>query len=149
LCLRGSGIGLRLSDPAASLTPFTGTYLFTDPIDGAAVFTSYETGRRYRVTVLAGAHSVSGSEVLGRADRSVLLGGDGAGWEAEIREDTSQRTAAPTDFDGAVRGVGDDFGSYLQDIAPWRDGRTPAAARAAYVLWSATVAPAGLVNRET
>jgi glycogen debranching enzyme len=32
-------------------------------------------------------------------------------------------------------------------VAPWRGGRTPAAELAAYVLWSATVRPAGFVTR--
>ncbi|MFL6166846.1 MAG: hypothetical protein ACJ710_11205, partial [Ornithinibacter sp.] len=72
LHLRGSGLGLRLSDAAPRLTPFTGTYLFTDPLDGAHVFTSYETGRRYRVTVVHGAAEVVGAEALGEAARSVL-----------------------------------------------------------------------------
>src|SRR5476651_1894395 len=52
--LRGHGIDLRLSDAAEELTPFTGTYLFRDPIDGSAVFTSYESGRRYRVSAIRG-----------------------------------------------------------------------------------------------
>jgi hypothetical protein len=43
--LRGCGLGLVLADPTSSLTPFTGLYLFRDPIDGSAVLTSYETHR--------------------------------------------------------------------------------------------------------
>ena len=89
LRLRGSGLGLRLSDAAARLTPFTGTYLFTDPLDGAHVFTSYETGRRYRVTVLHGTAEVDGAQALGEAARSVLLGGDAGVWEAVVHEATS------------------------------------------------------------
>ena len=52
--VRGAGLGLRLADAADGFTPFTGTYLFLAPQDGAAVLTSYETGRRYRITPLAG-----------------------------------------------------------------------------------------------
>src|SRR4051794_320744 len=47
LRIRGTGADFRIADAAAVLTPFTGTYFFRDPIDGAAIFTSYETGRRY------------------------------------------------------------------------------------------------------
>ena len=149
--LRGSGLALRLGDAAAGLTPFTGTYLFTDPSDGAVVFTSYETGHRYRVTMLRGEHSVEGSEALGEATRSILLGTDGGDWEAEIREATSQQTvpAEAATFEEVVADSASDFASYLDDLAPWRDERTPAAALAAYVLWSATVAPSGLLGRES
>lgn len=148
---RGSGLALRLGDAAAGLTPFTGTYLFTDPSDGAVVFTSYETGHRYRVTMLRGEHAVEGSEALGEATRSILLGSDGGDWEAEVREATSQQSAPPdtATFEDVVAGSAEDFGSYLDDLAPWRDERTPAAALAAYVLWSATVAPSGLLGRES
>ena len=72
--LRGEGMALKLVDSAGGLTPFTGTYLFTDPIDGSAVFTSYETGRRYRVTSLVGGLEVFGQEALGIAQRAVVLG---------------------------------------------------------------------------
>jgi glycogen debranching enzyme len=34
-------------------------------------------------------------------------------------------------------------------VAPWRDDRTPGAALAAYVLWSATVEPSGFLTRES
>ena len=149
--LRGSGLALRLGDAAAGLTPFTGTYLFTDPSDAAVVFTSYETGHRYRVTMLRGEHSVEGSEALGEATRSILLGSDGGDWEAEVREATSQQSvpAEAATFEEVVADSAEDFASYLDDLAPWRDERTPAAALAAYVLWSATVAPSGLLGRES
>ncbi len=47
-------------------------------VDSALVFTVYETGRRYRVSVLSGAWAVEGCESLGASTRSVLLGSDGA-----------------------------------------------------------------------
>ncbi len=47
LRLRGSGLALALDAAITELTPFTGTY-FHDA--DTHVFTSYETGRRYRVT---------------------------------------------------------------------------------------------------
>src|SRR4051812_29319395 len=43
LRLRGEGTGLRVEDATDGLTPFTGSYLYTEPADGAFVFTSYET----------------------------------------------------------------------------------------------------------
>ena len=151
LHLRGSGLGLRLSDAAARLTPFTGTYLFTDPLDGAHVFTSYETGRRYRVTLLRGASDVDGAEVLGTAPRSVLLGGDGRPWEAVVHETTS----SPVDsgehqaFDEVAGSARTDFLEHLDAVAPWRDLSTPAAGLAAYVIWSATVRADGFLRRES
>ena len=81
-----------VTDAVSELTPFSGAFLFADPSDDALVFTSYETGCRYRVTVLRGACAVEGCEDLGAATRSVVLGSDGAGWEAEVREVTSQQS---------------------------------------------------------
>ena len=151
LRLRGDGVGLRLADAAGGLTPFTGTYLFTDPVDGSAVFTSYETGRRYRVTSLAGSLVVEGDEALGVADRAVLLGADGAAWEATLEEiDAAAAPFAVTrTFDEVVAANSLTFATYLEAIAPWRSERTPAAGLAAYVLWSATVSPEGLATRES
>lgn len=151
LRLRGEGLALRLEDSAGGLTPFTGTYLFTDPIDGSAVFTSYETGRRYRVTSLAGRLEVHGAEALGLAERTVVLGRDDAVWEATVEEIDAAAdayTSAGT-FSDAVAAVTTTFGEYVDRIASWRTEDTPAAALAAYVLWSATVAPEGLVARES
>lgn len=48
--------------------------LYRDPRDSAFVFTSYETGQRYRITVLAGdVVRVDGVEELGRAPRGIQL----------------------------------------------------------------------------
>ena len=149
--LRGQGLGLTLHDAASGLTPFTGTYLFTDPIDGAAVFTSYETGRRYRVTVLAGVVSVAGDQALGAGTRAVVIdpAADGT-WEAVIEEFDTARASyvADVSFDERVAEVAEEFTRYVDDIAPWREPGD-AAALAAYVLWSATVAPRGFLRRES
>ena len=151
-CLRmtGEGVGLRLADPAGGLTPFTGTYLFEDPVDGALVFTSYETGRRYRVTSLGGEVRAAGTEALGRAERSVVVGGDGGRWEIAL-EETSGAPGSPSRaaFAEVVAAARQSFDRYLEAVAPWRDQRVPAAELAAYVLWSATVAPEGMVRRES
>ncbi|WP_273941123.1 hypothetical protein [Kutzneria chonburiensis] len=56
--LRGVGLGLRVEAAAAALTPFTGTYFYPDAADGGYTFTAYETGHRYRITVLAGEPAV-------------------------------------------------------------------------------------------
>jgi glycogen debranching enzyme len=149
--LRGRGLGLRLQDAAAKLTPFTGTYLYLDPATADHVFTSYETGLRYRVTVLAGVATVEGAGALGAATRALTVEDHGGGWEVAIEE---FRTARPgfrpeAGFDHAVANADADFAAYLDRIVPWRNETTPAAALAAYVLWSATVAAEGFLRRES
>jgi len=149
--LRGDGPALRVGAAAGSLTPFTGTYFFRDPADGAYVFTSYETGRRYRVTVLSGVvRDASGSQALGSAGRGLTITADAGGtWEAAIEEFDSARRpfTTVTPFDEVVAAAEGAFAAFADMVAPWRSPRTPAAELAAYVLWSATVDPAGLVTR--
>lgn len=151
--LRGSGLGLRVVEPIGELTSFTGSYLFVDPVDGAAVVTSYETGRRYRVRSLTGAMDVVGAEALGRADRVVVLGADDGPWEASI---TETRSGTPPRTSDTVRAFGEvmadndrAFGRWVDSVAPWRSDETPAASLAAYVIWSAIVVPHGELPRET
>ncbi|WP_369250783.1 amylo-alpha-1,6-glucosidase [Streptomyces sp. R41] len=149
--LRGDGPGVRITAAAQILTPFTGTYFFRDPVDGAHVFTSYETGRRYRVTVLSGrVGDTSGSQALGSADRGLTISAEAGGtWEAAIEElDSARRPyTARTTFGEVVTAAERAFVAFVDAVAPWRSSRTPAAELAAYVLWSATVGPAGLVTR--
>ncbi|MDH6182609.1 glycogen debranching enzyme [Microbacteriaceae bacterium SG_E_30_P1] len=149
--LRGRGVGLRIADAAAELTPFTGTYLFTEPGTESAVFTSYETGRRYRVTRLSGRLDVEGDGALGQGTRAVLAGGDGASWEVAVEEFTAARAPYETSasFESVVEANAAAFEEYLEALAPWRGERTPGVARAAYVLWSATVSPLGYLGRES
>ena len=148
--LRGRGLGLRLLAANPVLTPFSGTYLYRDPVDGAYVFTAYETGRRYRVTVLAG-HDVhaDGVQQLGEGERGLHLSEAGGAWEIAVEEYDSARPpyrrAAP--FGRAVDAVRAEFDAFLEAVAPWRSERSPAAELAAYVLWSATVRPAGFLRR--
>jgi len=146
--LRGAGLGLAVLAAEPTLTPFSGTYLYRDPLDGALVFTNYGTGRRYRVTVLAGDDvDVRGAQALGTAERGVVLG---AGpWEIAIEEYAGDRPPyrPALGFDEAVKAADARFAAFADAVAPWRDGSTPAAELAAYVLWSATVAPAGFVTR--
>jgi glycogen debranching enzyme len=149
LRLRGRGLDLRIADATPELTPFTGIYFFQDPIDGSAVFTSYETGRRYRITALSGTLTTTGAESLGAGERSVVVTGDE--WELAIEEYEAARPpfAASRSFDAAVAAVAAEFDDYVDRIAPWRSDRTPAAAAACYVLWSATVSPRGFLERES
>jgi mannosylglycerate hydrolase MGH1-like protein len=147
--LRGTGLGLRIAAAAPVLTPFSGTYLYRDPRTGSYVFTSYETGRRYRLTVLsAGPYTAAGAELLGAGDRYLDLPGDPA-WEVVIEEYATGRDPyrAMLSFDEVAGGTAAAFARYLEAVAPWRDARTPAAELAAYVLWSATVAPGGFLRR--
>ncbi|MQY37290.1 hypothetical protein SRB17_52940 [Streptomyces sp. RB17] len=149
--LRGSGLGIGVFAAAHTLTPFSGTYFFRDPAAGAHVFTSYETGRRYRVAVLSGSIAVSGgAQALGSADRGVAVtaAADGA-WEIAIEEFQTARApyAASASFDDLVESARGVFADFADAVAPWRSAATPAAELAAYVVWSATVRPAGLVTR--
>ncbi|MEU3615284.1 trehalase family glycosidase [Streptomyces sp. NPDC006872] len=149
--LRGTGLGFSVSAAAQALTPFSGTYFFHDPAADAHVFTSYETGRRYRITVLAGVVAeVSGAQALGRGDRGLTICADADGrWEAAVEElDTARPpyvSSAP--FDEVVAVARRSFAAFVDTVAPWRSSGTPAAELAAYVVWSATVRPAGLVTR--
>jgi len=151
LRIRGdAGTILDVSDAAAELTPFTGTYLFQDPADGSAVFTSYETGGRHRITMIRGDLAITGGQALGRTERAVTLGGHD-GWEAAIEElETARAPFGPArPFDEAAAQVAAEFAAYAEAIAPWRNAATPAADLACYVMWSATVSPAGFLHRES
>jgi hypothetical protein len=149
--LRGAGLQLRVTAAARTLTPFSGTYFFHDPAADAHVFTSYETGRRYRVTVLSGTVTgTSGSQTLGSADRGLTVTADADGaWEIAVEElDTARPPyASPVTFDKTVEAARNSFADFVDTVTPWRSSATPAAELAAYVLWSATVWPAGLVTR--
>jgi glycogen debranching enzyme len=148
LRLRGDGLGLRVAAATTTLTPFSGSYFYRDPVTGAHVFTSYETGRRYRVTVVSGEiASAAGTQAVGEAARGVtVLPGS---WEIAIEEYEAARKpyVAPGTFDQAAAGARTSFTAFRDAVAPWRTERTPAAELAAYVLWSATVWPAGFVTR--
>jgi hypothetical protein len=148
--LRGDGLGLRIAATAQVLSPFSGTYLYRDPVDGAHVFTSYETGRRYRVTVLRGSVTeASGTQALGGAARSVVIMPDPGPWELVLEEYETGRApyVAKATFEQTVTAAAAAFSDFLDAVAPWRGERTPAADLAAYVLWSAMVEPAGLLTR--
>ena len=147
--LRGQGLNLSVTPAAGELTPFSGTYFYRDPVDGSYQFTSYETGRRYRITPLEGAVAdVAGAEALAGAARRLTLTGKGP-WEAVIEEIDSARTPyTPTGDHRQVAAEADSaFRAFADATAGWRTAQTPAAELASYVLWSATVSPAGFVGR--
>src|SRR5689334_8960933 len=83
--LRGHGVGMSIHAAHPTLTPFSGTYFYRDPVDGAYVFTDYGTGRRYRITVLTGTATATGEEALGTAERGVTLDAD-TPWELAVEE---------------------------------------------------------------
>ena len=144
------GLGLRLADAASALTAFTGSYLYTSPLDGSAVLTSYETGRRYRITSISGEFEIQGSELLGAGERGIVAGADGGAWELSISEVTSETAGTPPfgSFDQVVADRTGEFEAFADAVAPWRE-EFPAATLAAYVLWSATVRPLGFLTRES
>ncbi|MFF4398650.1 trehalase family glycosidase [Streptomyces sp. NPDC001480] len=149
--LRGSGLGIGVFAAARALTPFSGTYFFHDPAADGHVFTSYETGHRYRVTTLSGTLAeVAGAQALGGAHRGVVVAADADGaWEIAIDAlDTARPPYVPSGtFDDIVESARRAFADFIDAVAPWRSSATPAAELAAYVVWSATVRPAGLVTR--
>ncbi|MET7654973.1 MULTISPECIES: glycogen debranching protein [unclassified Streptomyces] len=149
--VHGTGLGFAISAAAHTLTPFSGTYFYRDPVDDAHVFTSYETGRRYRITVLSGTvPDVFGAQALGAADRglTVTAGADGS-WEVAVEELDSARQPyrSPSAFGEVMEAARQSFADFADTAAPWRSTDTPAAELAAYVVWSATVRPAGLLTR--
>lgn len=147
--IRGVGLDVQVASYTEPLTPFSGNYLYRDPIDGACVFTSYETGRRYRVTTVSGALCISGDQALGVAERTVATAGEGQPWEVAIEEYESSRAPyRPSGgFEEAAQAAVSAFRAFADRVAPWRTEHTPAAELAAYVLWSATVRPSGFLGR--
>ncbi|HEY5456986.1 MAG TPA: trehalase family glycosidase [Acidothermaceae bacterium] len=148
--IRGKNLGLRIRAAIEALTPFAGTYFYRDPVDKSFIFTVYGTGRRYRITPLAGAViDVVGEQSVGSHERALTLTADDAAWEVAIEEFESSRAAynARSSFDDIVWAAQENFANFVDAVAPWRTENTPAAALAAYVLWSATVLPAGFIGR--
>lgn len=146
----GRGLALSLFASESVLTPFTGSYFFRDPAAEAHVFTSYETGRRYRITVLRGEGATAvGAQALGEAERGLVVGAGSGDWEVAVEELGTARSAYRTQlsFEEVRAGAAQAFAGFLEALAPWRDDETPAAGLAAYVLWSATVHPAGMLSR--
>jgi hypothetical protein len=149
LRISGHGLGLRVAAADSTLTPFTGTYFFHDPVSSSYVFTSYETGHRYRLTRLTGSVYGLGACALGTAERTLTIGDDGGGWELVLEELTTaqEQPVAHPGFWDVVAASRRAFRGFTDAVAPWRSDRTPAAELACYVLWSATVYPSGFITR--
>ena len=148
--IRGIGIALRICAAVKALTPFAGTYFYRDPVDSSFVFTVYATGRRYRITLLAGAAvDVVGDQSVGSHERGLTLRAADGPWEVAIEEYESSRAAytATASFEAIAAATQARFAEFVDAVAPWRNDATPAAELAAYVLWSATVLPAGFIGR--
>jgi glycogen debranching enzyme len=149
LRLSGHGLGLRIAAAETTLTPFTGTYFFHDAVTSSYVFTSYETGHRYRLTVLSGHFQELGASALGTAERAVVIGEDGGEWELALEEltTTRERFSTRAGFSEVVASSQRAMAEFTDAVAPWRSDRTPAAELACYLLWSSTVEPSGFVGR--
>ncbi|MDR6972946.1 MGH1-like glycoside hydrolase domain-containing protein [Leifsonia shinshuensis] len=143
---RGRGLGLAFVAPD-ELTPFTGAYLFVDPLDGSPTLTSYESGRRYRFTVLRGEPEVVGAERVGVTPRAIAFGSDDD-WEVLVEEleTSAPAVASVASFDAVVEARRAEFHAYSERLLTG----TPFSVdvKACYVMWSATVSPAGFVTRE-
>lgn len=147
--LCGQGLSLTVAPADHRLTPFTGSYFHRDPVDGSFQFSSYETGRRYRITLLRGsAADITGAEGLGDAPRRVTLAGSPS-WEAVLEEMESARAPFSTAVDFTTRTAQTlrDFHDFARGLTAPLAGTAPAADLAAYVLWSATVRPEGYLRR--
>ena len=148
--VRGRGLALKVVAADPRLTPFSGPYFFVDPIDDSLVYTHYGSGRRYRITTLAGKRTVLGNQMLGTAERgAVIEPAESDRWEIAIEEFNAARPPYLSDqsFTAIQAVVASEFVDFLTDVAPWRTDSTPAATLAAYVLWSATVSSAGFLKR--
>jgi hypothetical protein len=147
--VRGRGLGLTIAAAARVLTPFSGPYFLRDAVDGSYLFTVYETGRRYRITVLSGeVADAVGLQELGPAERGITMP-DRQAWEVAIEEYDSARPPYQqrTSLDGVTEAAARRFHGFVDAVAPWRSVDTPGAELAAYVMWSATVRPAGFLTR--
>ena len=148
--LRGNGLSLRLAAVGDRLSSFAGSYFYCDPVDQSYGFALYGTGRRYRITMLHGWAEPAGLAALGSAERSLLLSASaGKVWEAALEELPSAGApyASELTFDEVAATASKRFARWLDDVAGWRTAATPGASSAAYVLWSATVAPDGFIRR--
>ncbi|MGH1524530.1 amylo-alpha-1,6-glucosidase [Leifsonia sp. L25] len=112
------------------------------------MLTSYESGHRYRLTVLRGDAEVVGAGLTGSGERHVSLGAD-ARWEVALEElgTAAAPYAAPATFDELVARQRSAFDGYADRLRGPAD-ESPTTRKAAYVMWSATVDPAGFVGRE-
>ena len=150
LRIRGQGADLTIAAAATKLTPFAGTYLFGDSLTGGYVFTSYETGLRYRVSPLGSTQLTAvGSQLLGDGLRAVTVSSATDAWEVAIEEYETGRMSylGALAFDRVVADRAADFAEFVERVAPWRGGDTPAAGLACYVLWSSLVSPGGCLQR--
>ena len=124
LRIRGRGLGLAVVAAAVDLTPFSGSYFYRDAqAVNSFVFTSYETGHRYRVTQLDGDTAFAfGLQALGGASRGIELD-DGRDWQIVIEEFRTSRQpyVAGASFDDAVQSAAGTFAQFAS-VATCRTG---------------------------
>ncbi len=106
------------------------------------IFTVYQTGRRYRITLLTGAVTEHLGTLVNSAPPNAASRSPATGTAVGDRHRGVRNRARPLhqpthDFDQIAEAARRDYRHYLDTVAPWRDDRTPAAELAAYVLWSA------------
>ena len=114
--IRGKGMGLRIRAAATALTPFAGTYFYRDPVDTSFVFTVYQSGRRYRVTLITGTViDVIGDQSVGSSERALTVTDADDGWEVAIEEFESSRTVytALNSFEEILQSANDNFADLL------------------------------------
>ena len=110
--VRGRGLDLKLVAADPVLTPFSGPYFYQEPADGSYVFTLYQTGRRYRITVLRGRADPLGIQPLGSSERGVTMTGE---WEIAIEEYETARAPYPEvdTFEQVVKAARAEFDAFV------------------------------------
>ena len=106
--------------------------------------------RQADFVIVSGTVTDIGTQTLGGGPRGITLNAEANGpWEIAIEElDTARPPyASPATFDTITESARSSFAEFVDQVAPWRSSATPAAELAAYVVWSATVRPTGLVTR--
>ncbi|WP_369374055.1 amylo-alpha-1,6-glucosidase [Promicromonospora sp. Populi] len=171
--LRVRGHGAHVELRGGSSSDEYAPHAFTDPATGAVLLADDRIGARLRITPLEGTalrladrggRPVVTPEVVTPEGGASTGGAEGGtpegrtsesrtsedGWEIAIEEIGSAKAAyrATDSFPDVAEHVRREFAAYVDAIAPWRSPETPAATLAAYVLWSATVAPSGMIRRE-
>lgn len=142
LRIRGTGLGVALT-PAKG----AGAYATTDKLMTINVRAAI---RRYQVECLAGKLSLEQVVLANgrKAPRLEVAPGEGGNWEIAIDEFGS--TWVPrerADFDACAAAQAGQFEAFLAAMPPAPDNLTEARELAAYVDWSATVNPEGLLGR--
>jgi len=142
LRMRGSGLGVSLEAGRGSVTYATTEALMTVNMRAAT--------RRYQIECLAGSLSLHRFRRPNgrRASRIEVAPADSGEWEIAVDEFAS--TWVPRErpsFDACAAAVAERFEAFLAAMPPAPEELAEARELAAYVDWSATVEPGGLLRR--